>query len=411
LGIFAFVIFSACNSAQENEIILPTPTPTSTSTPTSTPEVNFQSENLESEIFENEEIFLPEIIPHENNFSAISCPVEIQLSRMSVEEKIGQLFILRLPWQTLYVNEAVENLFETIAPGGIILFSDNAGTAQQIQGLTAQLQEISCVPLFIAVDEEGGRVSRVGRFFSNGAASSAYEIGQSLYPDALAFETGIYIAHELAILGINMNFAPVADIWSNPENTVIGNRAFGQNANAVAPLVEAMVNGLREGGIMPVIKHFPGHGDTYEDSHYQLAIFRSNFESWLNNERIPFESGINANAHGVMTGHIATPQINDSGNLPATFSTYWHDILRNELGFDGLIITDALEMRALTNNFSCGEIALNAFLAGADILLMPLNHAEAFQALLHAFETGIFDEERLNDSVRRILRAKNEFFI
>jgi beta-N-acetylhexosaminidase len=172
--------------------------------------------------------------------------------------------------------------------------------------------------------------------------------------------------------------------------------------------VEAAVNGLREGGVFAVIKHFPGHGDTNEDSHYQLAFFNSTLESWRNNERIPFASGINAGAHGVMFGHIATPLINNSGEIPATFSAFWHETLRNELNFDGLIITDALEMRALTDHFTCGEIALRAFLAGADILLIPASPAEAFAALLHAFETGIFDEERLNASVRRILHLKNE---
>jgi len=363
---------------------------------------------------------------HENNSSIHSNSsesegiIEYQLSQLTIEEKIGQLFMLRLPWQTLYVNEAVENLFEAIPMGGVILFADNVASARQVLNLTTELQEFSHLPLLIATDEEGGRVSRAGRLFSSGATPSAYEIGQSLYPESQAFETGLYIGQELTMLGINMNFAPVADIWSNPENTVIGNRAFGQTADAVAPLVEAMVNGLHEGGVMAVVKHFPGHGDTYEDSHFQLAVHRHDLELWQNSEALPFISGINADANGVMMGHIATPEIRghravldwmqpwiDSDNLPATFSDFWHNTLRNELYFDGLIITDALEMRALTDHFTCGQIALGAFLAGADILLIPTNPREAFQALLHGYETGLFDEERLNESVRRILRAKS----
>jgi len=307
-----------------------------------------------------------------------------------------------LPWQTTEITPRVENLFSQIPMGGVILFSDNVVSAEQVSALTSDLQTLSPFPLLIATDEEGGRVSRVGRLFENGVTPRAYDI-TSL---SQAFETGETIGRELAALGINMNFAPVADIWSNPQNEVIGKRAFGRTAEAVAPMVEATVKGLHAGGVMAVVKHFPGHGDTYEDSHEQLAVHSHGFERWLSTEALPFISGIDAGVTGVMVGHIATPEINQT-NIPATFSEFWlNDILRGQLGFDGLIITDALEMHALTDNYSCGQIAVNAFLAGADVLLIPSKPQEAFEAMLDAYNQGVFDEERLNQSVRLILKAK-----
>ncbi|MCL2199932.1 MAG: glycoside hydrolase family 3 protein [Defluviitaleaceae bacterium] len=328
--------------------------------------------------------------------------VEYLLSQMTVEEKIGQLFMLRLPWQSLYVNAGTLALFEAIPMGGVIIFGDNVASREQLTALTSDLQELSRLPLLIAIDEEGGRVSRAGRLFADGVTPSAYEIGAALYPSVAAFETGLLIGRELVQLGFNMNFAPVADIWSNPANEVIGRRAFGRDAEVVVPLVEAFTLGLHEGGVMAVAKHFPGHGDTYEDSHYALAVFHGDWTRWQMLEGMPFASGINAGVYGVMMGHIATPEITGD-YLPATLSNFWHMTLR-DMGFDGLIITDALEMRALTDHFTCGQIATMAFLAGADILLMPHREQQAFDAMLQAFEDGIFTEARLDESVRRILR-------
>ena len=410
-------------------------------------ETDFSEE--ENKIIRNEEIKFLEA-EKEN--------IPDEFSSLTAEEKIGQLFMLRLPKHATKVDTNVTNLLAEIPAGGFVFFAENIVSAEQVQELSADLQEISNIPLLIAVDEEGGRVSRVGRLFENGITPHAYEIGQC--SEDLAYETGKTIARELTNLGINMNFAPVADIWSNPKNEVIGKRAFGNTAETVAPMVEATVRGLHAGGVMSVLKHFPGHGDTYEDSHVQLAVNRHDWESWQKTESLLFASGIKSGADGVMMGHITTPNIKkravrafDFGDIseqetqhledvvsfeikkendensafseekkendknsafseekketPATFSNFWiEDVLRGEMGFGGLVITDALEMRALTDNFSCGEIALRAFLAGADILLIPSNAKEAFQTILDAYENEIFSEERLNESLRRIFHAK-----
>jgi len=344
--------------------------------------------------------------------------VEYWLAQLTLEEKIGQLIMPRLPWQTTAVNADLQPWLDAIPFGGFILFSDNVQSIGQVQQLTNDLQAQARLPLFISTDEEGGRVSRVGRLFPNGATLPAFEIGQMSVH--YAYDIAAVNADRLLPLGINMNFAPVADIWSNPSNTVIGNRSFGHTAEVVSPHVAAAVEGLQDSGVFATLKHFPGHGDTYEDSHYQLAFHNHDIYRFWEKEALPFISGIEAGAAAIMTGHISTPQISghtallpwmqpwiDSGNLPATFSDFWlQEVLRGEMGFGGLIITDGLEMRALTDHFMCGQIALGAFLAGADILLIPANPAEAFQALLDGYHEGIFTRERLNESVRRILYAK-----
>jgi len=340
------------------------------------------------------------------------------LAQLTVEEKIGQLIMPRLPWRTTDID-AIEPWLEAIPFGGFILFGDNIETIAQVQALTEGLQSQARLPLLISIDEEGGRVSRAGRLFDGGPTQAAFDIGGIGDPQR-AYYAGRINAERLVSLGINMNFAPVADIWSNPANAVIGTRAFGHTPDIASPAVAATVQGLQDNGVFATLKHFPGHGDTYEDSHYSLAFHNHGIDRFWEMEALPFISGIEAGAAAVMTGHISTPQVGghtallpwmeswiESGNLPATFSDFWlQEILRGQLGFEGLIITDGLEMRALTDHFTCGQIALGAFLAGADILLIPANPVEAFNALLEAYHAGVFDRERLNASVRRILELK-----
>ena len=340
------------------------------------------------------------------------------LAQLTIEEKIGQLLMPRLPWRTTAANEWVQDFMEAVPVGGFILFSDNVVSIAQVQELTEGLQALSRLPLFISTDEEGGRVSRVNRLFDR-RIPPAFEIGRQGDP-AVAYDAARAIGRQLAMLGINMNFAPVADVWSNPANTVIGNRAFSQDANAAGYMVEAAVLGFAAEGVLSVAKHFPGHGDTNEDSHYQLAFHLHDRERFDEKEALPFIRSIRAGVDGVMIGHISTPAIEgsraildwmapwiESGALPATFSDFWlQDVLRGEMGFDGLIITDALEMRALTDHFTYAQIALGAFLAGADILLIPSDPRRTFNVLLDGYHSGLFDTDRLHQSLRRILRAK-----
>ena len=346
------------------------------------------------------------------------CPSSDWINTLTLREKIGQLIIARLPWQTTAINPALEQWMADYPIGGIILFADNVQSISQVQSLINDLQSVSRQPLFITTDEEGGRVSRIGRLFDE-VIPPAYDIGLTSDTD-FAFLMGQLIGQRLRYLGINMNFAPVADVWTNPANTVIGNRAFGQNPEVVSYMVEHTIRGLHSAGVLAVTKHFPGHGDTYEDSHYLLAVYPHNRDRFDQIEALPFIRSIEIGVDGVMIGHIATPLLQnttavldwmepwlESGTLPATFSDFWlQDILREEMGFQGLIITDALEMRALTDHFTPAQIALGAFLAGADILLMPTDVSATFDALYEAFQAGIFCEDRLHESLQRIYLAR-----
>jgi len=333
--------------------------------------------------------------------------ITAMLNQMTLREKLGQLIIVAMPSKS-----RATTLIEDYNISGFIFFGADITTIEEIQQLTTDLQAAAAIPLFIAVDEEGGRVSRVGRLFSENigtALSMAQSGAQNVYEN---YRT---IGERLALLGFNMNFAPVADIWTNPSNTVIGDRAFGREPAEVAEMVIAAVEGLQSVGILPILKHFPGHGDTYEDSHDYLATYRHDWERFENVESVPFRAGLQAGAEGVMVGHIATPLLTED-DLPAVFSEYLlTEIIRNTWQFDGLIITDALDMRGLTNNFSTEDIVISTFLAGADILLMPPNPEQTIETLLQAYENGVIPaeifEERLNSAVERILHVKAQYSI
>ena len=326
------------------------------------------------------------------------------IAQMTLREKVGQLFVVRMPDML-----RAQSLIEDYHIGGFVLFSSDVSSIYQVQQLISDLQENSAIPLFIAVDEEGGRVSRIGRLFEE-RIPSPYAIGSTGDPQQ-AYDAYYLIGQRLALLGFNMNFAPVADIWTNPSNTVIGDRAFGTEPDVVADMVEAAIQGLQSAGILSVIKHFPGHGDTLEDSHYNMAFFHHDKERFEQIESLPFRRGIEAGADGIMLGHIAALDLIPEEHHIATFSRYIiEEVLRQSWGFNRLVITDALDMRGLTHYFSHEDIIIASFLAGSDILLMPQNPEEAINTLINAYETGSIDpalfHSRLNESLRRILSVK-----
>lgn len=301
-------------------------------------------------------------------------------------------------------EEAAEEI-EGYHLGGVILFAENLDTAEQTKALTEQMQEAAELPLLIGIDEEGGIVSRLDK--SNipheQIPSAAMMAGDTVQAEA----AGRTIGSELKELGINVDFAPVADIYTNPENTVIGERAFGTDAQTVSDMASAFAAGLAEEGVLAVAKHFPGHGDTATDSHYGVAMAEQTLEELRAEEFLPFQRLIDEGIPFVMAGHITTPNATGDG-LPASLSAQILGLLRQELGFEGIIITDAMNMGAITEAFSPGESAVMAVEAGVDIILMPANLEEACQGLLEAVSSGEITEERLEESVRRILEVKYE---
>ena len=356
----------------------------------------FPDEEIEQPTIQQEEI---EVTPVEEGLSEwerLEEEIDEIIGSMSLEDKVSQLFFVRVndPWFGFSI-------------GGVILFADDIVDEVQLQGLTATLQEGSSLPLFIGVDEEGGpTVARV----ANSAIDvptfpSMLEVGNTGDPRR-AFEVGDTIGEYLRNLGFNVNFAPVADVFSNPENTVIGARSFGPQSDVVSTMVVEVVRGLQGQGVSATLKHFPGHGDTYEDSHFQLAVSYRSLEELRRVEFLPFIAGIQEGVDMIMTGHVAVPTVTNS-YVPATLSPMiLQEILRDELGFDGIIISDAMNMGAIVNQYGSGEAAVLFLQAGGDMILMPQDFQGAWQGVLSAIERGELTEERIDESLRRILRVK-----
>ena len=292
-------------------------------------------------------------------------------------------------------------------PGGVILFSSNLDTVAQTVSFIRQLQSSSDITLLVGVDEEGGTVSRLAAAQNMGAVPmpQAATIGKTGNPD-LAREAAAAMGAQLSVLGFNLDFAPVADINTNPENPVIGNRAYGTEPGPTALMVTGALLGLREAGIIPVVKHFPGHGDTRTDSHLGLAVVPHDRKRLDAVELVPFRAAISAGVPVVMAAHVNTPGISDK-TFPATLNPdILTGLLRDELQFEGVIITDAMDMGAITKNYGDAESIVLAVEAGADMLLVPVSLERACNAVLDAVKSGRVSESRLNDSVRRILALK-----
>lgn len=347
----------------------------------------------------------------------IPTPVSAQelLKQMSVEEKVAQLFIV-IPESLTSAKDSVTNVTQEIKDflrhypvGGVILFDANIKTPQQLKALTQDLRNTSKFPLLLAIDEEGGRVAKIANNVNFDVPRYPFilELGQENNP-LLARELGVNIGAYLKEYGFNYNFAPVADVLTNPENTVIGNRSFGSDPQMVAQMVTNTITGLQEKGIGTCAKHFPGHGDTVSDTHKEGAIAPKTWQEMLNCELIPFKAAIEQGVDSIMIGHMTTPNVTSDG-LPSSLS---YEIittrLRKELGFDGLVVTDALNMGAITNYYSAKDAAIKALMAGCDILLMPEDFQEAYEGVLNAVRGGTITQARLDESILRILTFKQK---
>ena len=340
------------------------------------------------------------------------------LNSMTLEEKIAQLFFITPEALTgvATVTEAgdlTEECYKQYPVGGIIYFRENIESRQQLSSMLRRMQEISTerigLPAFLGTDEEGGRVTRIyGSSITDiPYVGSMYSVGTSGDLQA-AYEAGNTLGCYLKELGFNVDFAPVADIFTNEENTVIGDRAFGNNVETVSEMVPACVKGLQDAGIEATLKHFPGHGDTTEDSHSGYANSYKNLDELRECELKPFQAGIKADVSLVMVGHISLPDVLDSQTPASLSSEIVQNLLRDELDFKGVIITDALNMGAISQNYTSADAAISAVKAGVDMLLMPLDFRAAYEALINAVQEGEISEQRINESVRRIIRIKEK---
>lgn len=345
---------------------------------------------------------------------------------MSPEERVGQIFMPAISAMdsqgTREMNPNLSGMLDQIHPGGVILFSRDLESVEQVVRLTDALQVEgnspvgnNTVPLFISIDQEGGDISRLP-FGPRMPGNMALGATRSSNVTRSVAST---IGKELSSLGITMNFAPVLDVETNQNNPVIGIRSFGSDPNLVSEMGDAYISGMHDAGIICSGKHFPGHGDVDIDSHLGLPLENHTRERMNEVELVPFKSAITAGVDAIMTAHIIFPAYDNSTSqgadgvqvpTPATLSKpILTGLLREELGFDGLIITDAMMMKAITDNYGTGDAAIRAIRAGADIILYPEPVDEAYEAVISAYREDPEIQGRVDDSVHRILAMKEKY--
>ncbi len=358
---------------------------------------------------EKEEVLKPTVEPLPIPETADPAVMEI-LAGMTLEEKLYQLF-----WVTpeeitgvgvvAAAGNTTKNALEQYPVGGIAYFAQNLQSEDQILTMLRNTQSYSEIPLLMGVDEEGGRVSRLG---SNENLGTTKWDAMATYSDKdEVYEMGKTMGRELGALGFNVNFAPVADL-ADEDNVAIGDRSFSKDAQTAATLVSTLVKGMKIGGISPVLKHFPGLGNTETDPHEGETLCPSTLEELESNEFLPFYAGVEAGAPIVMVGHQVMTGFAGE-DKPSTMSELViGDLLRGTIGFQGVVITDAMNMGAITDKYPAGEASVKAIFAGCDMILLPESLEDSIAALQKALQDGILTEERIDQSVYRILNLKME---
>lgn len=340
--------------------------------------------------------------------------VDAQLARMSLQQKVGQMLVV-----TFYgfpPNEAATQLLTTWQPGAVALLPENIGTPTEIATLTNRIQQTLLAaggfPAFIGVDQEGGVIDHLKDGFT---AFPAQSLWTATNDPSLIEQVGQAMAEEMLAVGINMDLAPVADVNTNPNNPIIGRRSFGAFPDQVAMAVSAWIRGAQAAGVLATAKHFPGHGDTSEDSHTMLPTISHDLARLEAVELVPFAASIREEVGAIMAGHLYLPALDPVPNRPASLSyPILTGLLREKMGYEGLIMTDAMDMDAIDTVYSPAERAIAAIEAGNDLILLgahisPQAQADAMQAVLDAVTAGTLTEARIDASVRRILTAKQRF--
>lgn len=338
------------------------------------------------------------------------------LASMTLEEKAAQMFFITPEALTgvetvTVTGDITKNAFQNYPVGGLVYFAKNLQTPEQTKAMLTGIYDYSLetqqLPVFLGVDEEGGRVLRIGGNDNFGVekVEAMGILAQEQDLDVI-YKAGSTIGSYLYDLGFNVDFAPDADVITNSKNQVIGDRSFGTDADMVANMAWAFRNGLHDAGMLATYKHFPGHGSTVEDSHTGYAYSYSSLEELESVDLIPFQSGSEQGIDFIMVSHISVPQVTGS-DIPASLSDIWvTDILRNEMGYQGIIITDAMAMGAICEHYTSADATLLAIQAGCDMILMPEDFDASYSALLTAVSDGTITEERIDESVYRIIKVK-----
>ncbi len=352
----------------------------------------------------------------EETVSEVDDDVEELLKEMTLNEKVAQLFFVTPEGLTGYdqvtrFGDVSKEALLKYPVGGLIYFKDNLESAEQTREMLSQTQEFATentnIPIFLGVDEEGGKVLRIGDKAGFGVhkVRSMKSVSDEGGADAVR-EAAATIGTYLDDYGFNVDFAPVVDVLTNESNTVIGDRSFGSDPEFVSEMALAYAEGLHSEGILSTYKHFPGHGGTDEDTHEGYAYNRATLEELMSCDLVPYANGAAGSADFVMVSHISLPDVTGS-DIPASLSAdIVEGILRDKLHYDGIVITDALNMGAVSEHYSSAEGAVLALEAGCDMLLMPGNLEKSYDAILDAVAAGRISEDRIDESVRRILRVK-----
>ncbi|WP_158233967.1 beta-N-acetylhexosaminidase [Sporosarcina sp. P34] len=338
-----------------------------------------------------------------------SAEIQEVIQEMQLDEKLGQLILMGV--QGPQLNSVAKRFIQDRHVGGIILFKRNFVSVSQSLSLINDLKQANAnakTPLFISADEEGGRVTRLPKELVR--TPSNRKIGQ-VENGKYAYDVGELIGRKMSAFGLNMNFAPVLDVDSNPNNPVIGDRSYGHDAQLVSKAGIEQAKGLMSQHVIPVVKHFPGHGDTSVDSHIDLPVIKHTKERLKNVELYPFKQAIEGGVNAIMVGHLLVEAYDPK--TPASFSKIIiSDLLRDELQFDGVVITDDLVMGAIEKNYTIEDAAVQSIVAGGDILLVGHKYTpvdELLTALQTAMREGDITEQRINQSVERILLLKQQY--
>ena len=358
--------------------------------------------------------------PEETGTGEVTDPMYEQAMQiatgLTLEQRVAQMFMITPDALTgvsgaTRAGDSTRDAFAQYPVGGLVYMSANLTGPDQTTEMLSNMKNFSQdtvgLPIFLGVDEEGGTVTRIASNQEFGVTDVGNMSAVGASGDAQnAYNAGSTIGTYLNNLGFNMDFAPVADVLSNPDNAVVKDRSFGSDSQLVADMVCAEMNGLNEHQIAPVIKHFPGHGATSGDSHDGVVTIEKSLDELMANELIPFQQAINSGASFVMVGHISVPAITGD-NTPASLSNAMvTGVLRDQMGFHGVVITDAMNMGAITAGYSSADAAVAAINAGVDIILMPDDFKGAYQGVLDAVANGTISEERINESAARIIKAK-----
>lgn len=349
---------------------------------------------------------------------ALQAKISEMLADMTLEEKAAQMFMitpeaLTGTGQVLEAGDMTREAIDKYPVGGLIYFTQNLQDPEQVRSMTGNVQkfarERTGLPMLLSVDEEGGTITRFGGNFSFDYDSSAdmAGIGASGDPQQ-AYALGEKIGKFLGSLGFNMDNAPDADVLTNLENTVVKDRSFGSDCDTVSEMALAELEGLEDQGVKGLLKHFPGHGATTADTHEGYAYTDATLEEMKLNELVPFADGIEAGVDIIMVGHISCPQVTGNEEPASLSEKMITGVLREEMGFDGVVITDAMNMGAIAENYSPAEASVKAVLAGADMILMPEDFQQAYTGVLNAVKSGKITQERIDASVTRIIGLKLE---